>query len=162
MNKVEKHRGLLQSIRSIILEARKYVSRRVNYAQIVSNWFVGQMIVEEEQKGQDKAEYGKQLIEYLSKELQSEFGNGYSESNLQYFRRFYIVYRIPHAVSGKLQRDKSEISHAVSTELEHGYKGIRHLPDDEFNLVSLNSMIEDSSHPPLCENLENKIYMFVS
>ncbi|MCD4694641.1 MAG: PDDEXK nuclease domain-containing protein [Bacteroidales bacterium] len=138
---------LFGKIREVILDARKYVSRRINYAQIVSNWLIGQMIVEDEQKGKHSAEYGKLVIEYLSKELLSEFGSGYSDTNLQYFRRFYLLYRIPYAVSGELQKGKVEIPHAVRTELEQNYMKNRHAMSDEFKSNSLINIIEDTSHP---------------
>ncbi len=107
---------ILNDIRTIILDTRKYVSRNVNYAQIVSNWLVGMRIVMDEQGGQFTAEYGKKQIKYLSEHLTREFGTGYSSTNLWYFRQFYLQYSIPHAVSGYLSIDIFSITHAVSGE----------------------------------------------
>lgn len=61
MGKV-KNIDLFQEIRKIIFDTRQYVSKRVNFAQVVSNWEIVRMIIEEEQKGEYTAEYGKQLI----------------------------------------------------------------------------------------------------
>jgi len=89
---------LLQRIRSVISDARNYVSRQVNFTQIVSNWLVGRMIVEDEQKGNKSAEYGTFAIKYLSDNLTKEFGSGYDQSNLRRFRSFYLLYPIQDAL----------------------------------------------------------------
>ena len=115
MNKPDKFKPLLYNIESVILEARAYISRRVNFAQIVSNWMIGRMIVEDEQLGEQSAEYGKQLIKYLSLHLESKYGTGYSSTNLRYFRQFYLLYPIHHAASDILE---IENHHAVSDKLE--------------------------------------------
>ncbi|MDD2707883.1 MAG: PDDEXK nuclease domain-containing protein [Verrucomicrobiae bacterium] len=83
---------LYQRIRRILESARTSVSRSVNTTQVVANWLVGREIVEEEQQGRIRAEYGKQIIEELAERLQAEFGNGYAALNLWFFRRFYVQY----------------------------------------------------------------------
>lgn len=112
MDKLE----ILNDIRRIILDTRKYISTKVNYAQIISNWIVGMRIVIDEQSGEHSAEYGKRQIEFLSEHLTKEFGTGYSSSNLWYFRQFYLQYPILHAVSGELDASFTAILHAVSGE----------------------------------------------
>lgn len=77
-------------IRQILESARFNVARSVNTAQVVANWLIGREIVEEEQKGKRRADYGKQLIEDLAARLQKDFGKGYSSLNLWLFRRFYL------------------------------------------------------------------------
>jgi len=79
-------------IREILESARQNVARSVNTTQVVSNWLVGREIVEEEQAGRARAEYGERLLPELSKRLQEEFGRGYSLKNLEYFRTFYLTY----------------------------------------------------------------------
>ena len=64
----------------------------VNYAMVEAYWMVGRRIVEEEQSGKARAEYGKSLIENLSKTLTEEFGRGFSYANLWNFRQFYMTY----------------------------------------------------------------------
>jgi hypothetical protein len=107
---------VLNDIRRIILDTRKYISIWVNYAQIVSNWIVGMRIVIDEQNGEFSAEYGKRQIQFLSEHLTKEFGTGYSTSNLWYFRQFYLQYPILHTESGDLDAIFSNILHAVSGE----------------------------------------------
>ncbi|MDD2636809.1 MAG: PDDEXK nuclease domain-containing protein [Bacteroidales bacterium] len=127
---------ILRDIRTIILDTRKYVSSRVNYAQIISNWIVGLRIVVYEQGGDNTAEYGKKLIQFLSENLTQEFGTGYSSTNLWYFRQFYLQYPIPHAVSGELNPNISTILHAVSGE-----------SDNEFSIEKFVLLIKNQKHP---------------
>jgi hypothetical protein len=56
----------------------------------MTNFEIGRLIIEHEQKGRKRAEYGKQILQELSKELSSEFGRGFSKSNLEYMRRFFL------------------------------------------------------------------------
>jgi hypothetical protein len=84
--------ALYGRIREILESARTVVARSVNSTQVVANWLVGREIVEEEQKGKAKAEYGQRLLSDLSARLQAEFGNGYSVDNLELFRRLYGEY----------------------------------------------------------------------
>ena len=65
-------------------------------------WQVGRMIVEEEQGGKDRAAFGKQILTYLSKQLTTEFGEGFDQSNLRYMRRFYTAFPIRDAVRHEL------------------------------------------------------------
>ena len=83
-------------IRSILETARTTIARSVNSTQVVANWLVGREIVEEEQQGEFKAEYGKYVITALSERLQKDYGNGYSIQNLFYMRQFYAEY--PHFI----------------------------------------------------------------
>ena len=91
---------------------------------MVANWLIGREIVEEEQKGSKRAEYGKQLIELLSRKLTAEYGSGYSSQNLFYMKQFYHTYsrllpspQILHAVRGKSEpRQKLKTRHASSDE----------------------------------------------
>lgn len=144
MNKLELHKDLLESVREIILDTRRYVSQRVNYAQIVSNWLIGQMIVEDDQKGRHSAEYGKQLLKELSGKLTEEFGEGYNQTNLRHFRKFYMQFPIQHAMRAELSNKKQ---HALRAELEHNNIRNRHTVRDEFNSTNLINIIEDTSHP---------------
>lgn len=93
---------LLQKIRQIILDARKQISNSVNFAVVESNWLIGQSIVEEEQKGEVRAAYGKAVLQHLSDALISEFGTFYSERNLRHFRQFYQVFSNWNAVRSEL------------------------------------------------------------
>jgi len=97
---------LFVEIRDLILSARRTVSRGVDLIQVLTNFEIGRRIVEHEQQGTERAEYGKRLLPDLSKRLTDEFGNGFSKSNLEYMRRFYLMYQdrrssIAQTVSGQ-------------------------------------------------------------
>ena len=83
---------LFQDVRAIIEEARRTVCTGINTVMIDHNWRIGRRIVEEEQKGEMRAEYGKRIIVNLSVQLTAEYGEGYSERSLWEFRRFYQVF----------------------------------------------------------------------
>jgi len=97
---------LLIEVRSLILSARKSASRNINTIQVITNFRIGRLIVEHEQKGKKRAEYGGKVLSELSSRLTVEFGRGFSQSNLEYMRKFYLIYkeknlRISQTVSGK-------------------------------------------------------------
>ena len=76
---------------SIVEEGRRQAYNAVNSAMIETYWKVGQRIVEEEQRGAERAEYGKHIIEHLSNELTYRYGKGFSKRYLAYFRKFYLT-----------------------------------------------------------------------
>lgn len=85
---------LYTSICSIINKARSNAYKAINFAMVVSYWSIGQQIVEDEQQGNTRAEYGKAVLKELSKKLTAEYGKGYDESNLRYMRLFYQTFPI--------------------------------------------------------------------
>lgn len=90
-----------ESVAEILRAARTHAHRAVNFAMVEAYWTIGRMIVEEEQRGEERAGYGTQLIQRLSERLASEFGSGFGVTNLAYFRQFYLAFPIFHAVRGK-------------------------------------------------------------
>lgn len=94
--------ALYQRIQEILDNARNRVYYTANFEMVQAYWNVGREIVEEEQKGGNRAEYGKQLMEELSKRLTKDVGKGFSLSNLFNMRKFYQCYPIFQTVSGKL------------------------------------------------------------
>ncbi len=93
---------LYNEVKVIIEEARNKVYKAVNTTLIRSNWEIGKRIVEEEQQGKDRADYGKELIKQLSKRLMDSYGSGYTETNLKYMRQFYTVFEKGHALRDEL------------------------------------------------------------
>lgn len=84
---------IFEDIRKLITSTRSTVVRNVNTLQVLTNFKIGHRIVEEEQKGSTRAEYGKQLLQELAEKLCAEFGAGFSERNLRNMRKFYLVYK---------------------------------------------------------------------
>lgn len=93
---------LLRDISQILITARQSIVQTVNNAMVQAYWHVGRLIVEYEQKGESKAEYGAQQLEYLAEKLQADFGKGFDERNLRNMRRFYLTYPIWNAVRTEL------------------------------------------------------------
>jgi len=89
--------SLFARVASILEQARANVVRTVNSNMVLAYWLIGREIVQEIQGGEERAEYGKQIIEDLSAQLKTRFGRGFSTTNLRYFRTFYTVYadRLP-------------------------------------------------------------------
>lgn len=95
-------KGIYDNIRHIIEEARSTAYRAVNFAMVKAYWEIGRIIVEEEQKGEKRAEYGKFLIKELSERLTKEFGKGFIERNLWYIRDFYLKFPKMNALRSEL------------------------------------------------------------
>ena len=94
--------GLYRSVRKVIEEGRKVVSIAANAVLVRQNWSIGKLIVEDEQKGRRKADYGKKTLEALSVWLSLEYGSGYTLTNLKYMRQFYLAFPICDALRDEL------------------------------------------------------------
>lgn len=84
--------ALYQRVREILASAQAGISRTVNTTQVVANWLIGREIVEEEQRGEKRAEYGERLMHDLAARLHKDYGSGYGLVNLKLFRQFYLSY----------------------------------------------------------------------
>lgn len=115
---------LYERIREILESARVTAARSVNTTQVVANWLIGREIVEEEQRGSNRAEYGQQLIYQLSECLKKDFGTGYSAQNLFYMRQFYQSYPLlsPASEIFHALRGKSAESESIPTEKLHALR----------------------------------------
>lgn len=98
--------ALFDRIVSILEEARGNVVRAVNTQMALSYWLIGREIVHELQGGESRAAYGERILKELSEKLTERYGKGFSVTNLEYFRRFYLAYSdrfsIPHPTGGEL------------------------------------------------------------
>ena len=81
--------SFVEDVRNIISTAKEHTYKTANLMIVVSNWLVGRRIVLQEQKGKDRAEYGKRIISIASQELTKSFGKGYGETTLKNYRKFY-------------------------------------------------------------------------
>ena len=86
--------ALYQSIRDILLSARTQVRQTVNATMVQTYWQVGRLIVEDEQGGERRAEYGKRVLPELAKRLSADFGKGFSAQSLWNYRQFYLEFPI--------------------------------------------------------------------
>lgn len=93
---------MIEQIRDLLTNARQKIATEVNSTLIRTYWQIGKIIVEDEQKHESRAEYGKQTLKTLSKVLTDEYGKGFSRSNLQNMRQFYLAYPKCQSLTGKL------------------------------------------------------------
>jgi uncharacterized protein DUF1016 len=93
---------IYESIAEVLRVARSRAYRAVNFVMVEAYWRIGRMIVDEEQQGKEKAEYGDYLLRQLAGRLTNEFGKGFAHTNLKYIRQFYLTYPIGHAVRDQL------------------------------------------------------------
>ena len=115
----EEEKFLVNDLKTIVSKARSKAFAAVNYSLVERNWRIGKRIVEEEQNGAARAEYGKHIIEVASAALTGEFGKGFSVTTLRVFRRFYIKFsdlQIQRTVSVEFQ---TSIHQTVSDELSN-------------------------------------------
>lgn len=115
---------LVNDLRSIVSKARSKAFAAVNYSLVERNWRIGQRIVEEEQNGASRAEYGKHVIEIASAALTEEFGKGFSETNIMNFKKFYLKFKeltIPQTVSEEFKKQKQQtLSDELSSHFQKG------------------------------------------
>lgn len=115
---------LVNDLKTIVSKARSKAFAAVNYSLVERNWRIGKRIVEEEQNGEARAEYGKHIIEVASAALTEEFGKGYSETNIRTFRKFFLIFRnleIQQTVSAESNLPKQQtLSDNLSSHFQKG------------------------------------------
>ena len=93
---------LIDTIASIIEQARHHVRQSVNSAMVQSYWEIGRLIVEHEQQGEKRAAYGKAQLQHISTQLSARLGKGFDVTNLRNMRSFYLAFPIRETVSLEL------------------------------------------------------------
>lgn len=91
-NQEGKETIFVNDLRTIVSAARDASYRMANLMQVAQNWLIGRRIVEQEQQGKIRAEYGKHVVELASQVLTKEFGQGFSETQIKSFRKFYLTF----------------------------------------------------------------------
>ena len=122
---------LYDRISGILVAARSHVARTVNTSQVLANWLIGREMVQDEQRGKRRADYGKQAVAQLSQQLTTAYGKGWSPQSLFYMKQFYLAYpsllpesEILHAVRG--ESAATAIVHAVRGESSLRQPGVLH------------------------------------
>lgn len=126
---------LFENVCTVITETQNYVTRNINSAMVIAYFRIGQMIVEDQQRGNQRADYAKETIARLSIALNAEFGKGYSTSNLEYMRGFYLLYqhRIPQSTIGESSTT------AFSLSWTHYIQLLKVKNDDERNFYEIEA-----------------------
>jgi len=112
--------NLYDQIKNILIAARSRAYSAVNFAMVEAYWLIGKQIVEE-QGNSERAEYGAQLLKYLSERLTQDFGKGFDESNLRYIRQFYIVFPIRDALRHELSWSHYRLIMRVNNDIARNF-----------------------------------------
>ncbi|MGX5685990.1 DUF1016 N-terminal domain-containing protein [Chryseobacterium cucumeris] len=104
--------SLFQSVKEIIRQSREKVFRIANSTLLLTYWQIGKLIVEDEQQGKERAEYGKYTLKKLSEKLTLEFGKGFDYTNLSHIRKFYTAFPIVDALRQQLSWTHYTFSHS--------------------------------------------------
>jgi predicted nuclease of restriction endonuclease-like (RecB) superfamily len=131
--------------------ARNTVLRTVNQTMVLTYFEIGRLVVEEEQNGKDRAGYGKSLLQELSKVLTSEFGKGFSITNIQQMRNFYLAYRKQQTLSVN-----SEKSNQQTLSVESGNK-LQTLPGDLISETTSGNFHLSWSHYLILMRIEDRL-----
>ena len=124
----------------LLQSARSKVVKTVNQTMVLTYFEIGRMIVEEEQGGKERAGYGKQILKELSKVLTREFGKGFSVSNIQQMRNFYLIYQKQQTLSVNSEDGKSEtVSRNFKLSWSHYLKLMRIDDENERKFYEIES-----------------------
>ena len=118
------YNSLISDIGALLEQGRKQAYQVVNSILVKTYWEIGKRIVEYEQKGKEKAEYGTALLDTLSKDLRLKHGKGFSKSNLIYMRLFYIKYHKSETPSHQLSWILTELGRQITVT---GHSRVRYL-----------------------------------
>lgn len=139
-HKENRYDRLIADIGALMFEARRKVASSVNTVMVDTYWHVGKYIVEYEQGGNEKAEYGSELLNRLSHDLRMRYGKGFSRSNVYNMRRLYVLFPKVQTLSGKSQ---SSIKPTLSLNISWSHY---------LELLKLNDPIEISFYMHEAEN----------
>lgn len=143
----------------LLQSARNKVIRTVNQTMVMTYFEIGRMIVEEEQEGKERADYGKQILKELSDVLTKEFGKGFSVDNLENMRRFYLVYGKSETLSRNSERAISETSFRnFGLSWSHYLKLIRIENENERKFYEIESSKNNWSVRELQRQFDSALY----
>ena len=100
---IELKKDIYEEIRGLLKSARENIVSTINPTMAKTYFLIGKKIVEEEQNGEERAEYGEELVKNLSLKLTKEFGKGFSKTNLKQMKSFYIAYRKGQTLSDQFR-----------------------------------------------------------
>lgn len=165
MSKQVTTNNLYSKIVVLLQAARQNVVRAVNQTMVYTYFEIGRMIVEDEQQGKERAEYGKQVLKELSIRLTAEFGKGFSKRNLEQMRQFFLTYPIAQKPSAQLQPIVKEINTISSTPLpkfnlswSHYLKLMRIENPEERNFYEIECAANNWSLKELQRQFDSALY----
>ena len=101
-NMLSPYQDIYSEIKEALLRSRSQAYSAVNFAMVQAYWHIGRIIVEHEQNGSLRADYGKGILQEVSERLQQEFGTGFSVRNLQQMKKFYVTFQNANALRSQL------------------------------------------------------------
>jgi predicted nuclease of restriction endonuclease-like (RecB) superfamily len=141
--KKNKYNTLLNNIGQAIESARLNAFKAVNTELVKANWEIGRHIIEFEQHGNERAEYGSAILAALSRDLRRLYGNGFGRRNILDMRRFYLAYPIWQAVPAKLSWTHFVVLIGISNELSRKFYE-KHSIDENWSYRELEKQIDSS------------------
>jgi predicted nuclease of restriction endonuclease-like (RecB) superfamily len=163
--------SLFSEVKEIILQSRQRVFRIANSTLLETYWQIGKLIIENEQQGKERADYGKAVLKNLAKELTLEFGKGFDDSNLRNMRSFYKTFPIRDA----LRHELSWTHYRLLSRLDSKAKSLYYLQESihnnwnsrtlqrQINSLAFERVLEHKaveSNPETIENLIKDPYIF--
>ena len=121
MKEIQDINSLYQEVREIIASARQNAVRSVDFCRVQMYWQIGRRILEEEQKGKERADYGSYLLKNLAKKLEPEYGSGFSVRQLEMCRQFYRIYPIANTVCSQLNWSQYKLLISIPDEYKREY-----------------------------------------
>ena len=158
MNEIQETKrveALFERISALIEQGRQRVVTAVNIAEVYTKYAIGQYIVEDEQKGESRAEYGKQVLKGLSERLTERYGKGWGLENLRLIRNFYLVYssKIPNSVLGISGKTKNTVLEKAEHDLPFSSANINY--DNDVALIRQPRFTLSWSHYLILMRIEN-------
>lgn len=147
---------LFQSIRDIINQSREKVFRIANSTLLLTYWQIGQLIVEEEQKGKERAAYGKFVLKNLSKKLTLEFGKGFDYTNLSNMRKFYQAFPIVDTLSQQLSWSHYRLLSAQENKEKREYY-LQEAIQNNWNVRDLKRQINSLAYERVLEHKKSPV-----
>ncbi|MBP6455093.1 MAG: DUF1016 family protein [Chitinophagaceae bacterium] len=156
MNKIVSNE-LATKISELLISARTKVLQTVNHTMVLTYFEIGRMIIEEEQNGKERADYGKQIIKSLSERLTQEFGKGFSQRNLEQIRQFYSVYSKTQTLSAEFKKSKT-LSDEFNLSWSHYMKLMRIDDEQERKFYEIESYKNNWSLRELNRQYDSALY----
>ena len=160
---------LHQYLRQLVSPDQEAIRGEPDFARVEAYWHIGRIIVETEQQGQGRADYGVHLVEQLSVDLTQHYGKGYKTSNLWWFKQFYLAFPILHAVRGELvdirQQLRTELTWthyrlliAIDNQQERHFY-LHNAADEKWSYRTLNKLIKSRYYYQVALNEDQLLAM---
>ncbi|MCQ2342895.1 MAG: PDDEXK nuclease domain-containing protein [Paludibacteraceae bacterium] len=146
---------LIENISSVVQQSRSNVATSINRLMVEAYWQIGKYIVEFEQKGECRAQYGSALLTRLSKELTLKMGKGFSRPNLNHMRRFYLLYPICQTVSSKFSWSQLCLLMQAEDELERKFYE-KECYEQKWNVRTLKRQMDSALYLRLAASLDKE------